>query len=956
MKYIQIRFILLTLVVWVPLLMVDAQVIVENEADSLNINKNPLVQVAYEKVSQNDLLGGVSFINMEELTKVNYNTYSLDNMQGYVAGFTGNSLWGMDGYLVMIDGVPRDASDVQPSEIENISFLKSASAVILYGSRAAKGVVYISTKRGRKEGLHISVRANTGWHVAKSYPKYLGSAEYMTLYNEALENDGLNAQYSQEDIYHYGSGINPYRYPNVDFYSSDYIRDAYNRTDVNTEITGGNERAKFYSNIGFYSMGDLVNFGEAKNNNINRLNVRGNIDLKLNENIKAYINTNATFYNARSANVTDGNDGDNVTDDYWTYATRLRPNRIAPLIPTSYIDTNDKVSWNFVNNSDNIIGDKYFLAGTQSDMTNVFADSYAAGHKKWTSRKFQFDTGLDFDLKNLLRGLSFQTQFAVDYSTSYVTSYDNTYAVYLPSWRDYNGRDYVELSQKVNTDKKSGNQNISNSYSMQTMLLSGCLNYQTKINERHSFDARLLASGWQQKESEEYHAIGNANLGLQLEYNYREKYYADFSAAVVHSAKLPVGNRDALSPSATIGWRISEESFMAHSSVVDNMVLSMSGSILHSDLDIEDYYLYTVSFDQAEGAYWGWLDGIAERSTNSKRGANDELTYVKRKELSAHLAASLWNKKVDINTSFFVISTDGGIIEPSTVYPSYFSTSYPQASFNSAIINYNQDKRIGFDVGVNYNKQIGEFDLSLGIAASYYSSEAKQRDEMNQWKYQNRKGKAIDGIWGLESLGLFQSQQEIENAPEQKFGGSLQPGDIKYADQNKDGIIDNQDQVFLGKGGWYGAPLTTGIHLTTKWKNVSLFALGTGSFGAYGMKNSAYYWISGNDKYSEVVRGRWSEDNKENATFPRLTTESGDNNFRNSDYWLYKSDYFNLAKVQITYNIPKSILNQIVFQQISTYVSGSNLLTISNEREVLEMSVGRAPQTRFYNFGIKAVF
>lgn len=227
---------------------------------------------------------------------------------------------------------------------------------------------------------------------------------------------------------------------------------------------------------------------------------------------------------------------------------------------------------------------------------------------------------------------------------------------------------------------------------------------------------------------------------------------------------------------------------------------------------------------------------------------------------------------------------------------------------------------------------------------------------MNQWKYQNRKGKAIDGIWGLESLGLFQSQQEIENAPEQKFGGSLQPGDIKYADQNKDGIIDNQDQVFLGKGGWYGAPLTTGIHLTTKWKNVSLFALGTGSFGAYGMKNSAYYWISGNDKYSEVVRGRWSEDNKENATFPRLTTESGDNNFRNSDYWLYKSDYFNLAKVQITYNIPKSILNQIVFQQISTYVSGSNLLTISNEREVLEMSVGRAPQTRFYNFGIKAVF
>ena len=171
------------------------------------------------------MLGGVSVIDMEQVNDKNYTTYSLDNLQGYVGGWNGNSLWGMDGdnagYLVLVDGVPRDANNVLPTEIEQITFLKSASAVVLYGSRAAKGVIYITTKRGKyQEKLQIDVRANTGFYVPKGYPKYLGSAEYMTLYNEARANDGLDPLYSEADIYNYGSGINPYRYPSLDYYSS----------------------------------------------------------------------------------------------------------------------------------------------------------------------------------------------------------------------------------------------------------------------------------------------------------------------------------------------------------------------------------------------------------------------------------------------------------------------------------------------------------------------------------------------------------------------------------------------------------------------------------------------------------------------------------------------------------------------------------------------------------------
>jgi len=114
--------------------------------------------------------------------------------------------------------------------------------------------------------------------------------------------------------------------------------------------------------------------------------------------------------------------------------------------------------------------------------------------------------------------------------------------------------------------------------------------------------------------------------------------------------------------------------------------------------------------------------------------------------------------------------------------------------------------------------------------------------------------------------------------------------------------------------------------------------------------------VYGDVKYSEVVRDRWTEDTKETATYPRLTTQSGNNNFRNSDFWLYKKDYFDLAKVQITYDFPKKMLQNFLVHEISTYISGSNLLTFSKERKLLELNTTSAPKTRFYNIGFKLMF
>lgn len=913
------------------------------------------VNVAFRKVAKEDIMGGVSSLNYRDLMEKNYNTYSLDNMQGYVAGFNGAGMWGFTDHLVLIDGVPREANNVLPSEIEEITFLKGAQAVVLYGSRAAKGAILITTKRGRvNDGLSVQVRANTGWNIAKSYPEYLSSAEYMTLYNEARANDGLSPLYTPDQIYYYASGTNPYRYPDVDFYSSDYIKKAYNRTDVTAEIEGGNDRAKFYANVSYYRFGDYLNFGEAKNNYTDRFNVRGNVDIRINNFITAYVNANATYYNAHSA-VSNQKDGDN-TLDYWGVAAKWRPNRISPLIPISYLDPNAIQPKNALSSSTNIIDGKYFFGAGQSDAdwTNIFADYYAAGKSTWTSRQFQFDAGVNLDLGSVLKGLSFHALVGVDYQTSYSTSYNNKYASFEPTWSNYNGPDYiVNLNNHETVDQKSGVQNIGGSTDNQTITFNAHFDYNRTFGDVHNVSAMLLANGYQTTKSGQYHKISNANLGIQLSYNFAKKYYADIAIATPWSAKLPEGKRAGFSPSFTLGWNIAKESFM-EGSIFDALTLSASYSNLKTDLDISDYYMYLGTIQK--GGWWDWNGETGHDCYRFVRGGNEDFGYIQRKEISASLHAELLQRSLSLDASVFQSEMDGGIITASNQMPSYFKVYYPESSFLS-YLNYNKDKRTGFDVALNYKKNLGDFGFNIGANLTYYTTKATKRDDTNYVdEYQYREGQPLDAIWGYECLGFFQDQADIDNSPEQKLGATPKPGDLKYRDQNGDGIIDSKDQVNLATGGWYGAPTTLGINLTLKYKNFTLFALGIGGFGGHGVKNNSYWWISGEDKYSAVVRNRWTPETANTATYPRLTTGSGSNNNTTSDFWIYSTSRFDLAKVQLTYDFPKSIIGNGIVKGLSVYVSGNSLLTLAKERELLELNVGSAPQARFYNLGAKVCF
>ncbi len=910
------------------------------------------VQVAYRTVDQQDILGGVSYVNVPEIMDMNYFTYTLENMEAFAAGYHGN-LWGMDQALVLVDGVPRDPGSVMPIEVAQISFLKGISAVALYGSRAAKGVILINTKRGAAGKQTINFRANAGVHLPKRYPKYLGSAEYMTLYNEARVNDGLTELYSEDEIYHHAAGENPYRYPDVDYYSPEYLRDYYNRYDGTLEIAGGSDKAQYYTNLGFLTEGSLLNFGQASNIGNERFNVRGNVDVKINEFIKAKVDAAAIFYNGKGVNT-----------NYWEGAADLRPNLFTPLIPISMIEDTDDASLVYVNNSEHLIDGQYLLGGRQLNQTNPIGDIYGAGSRTMASRQFQFNTGVDADLRNVLKGLSFSSSFGLDYNTTYLQSFNNEYAVYEPNWNSYSGVDLISSLSKIGQDASSRSLDVDTSYYQQAIAVSAQLNYVTSVNNKHNITAVLLAGGFQQSISSIYHRVGNANLGLHLGYNFKEKYYVDFNGALIHSAKLPEQNRQAISPTLSLGWRINKEGFLASSSVINNLMLSVSGGIVHSDLDIRstdgerEYYLYKQIYSQSDGAWYSWRDGLLTRSTDSRQGPNPDMVFPKREEINIGLNAALFDNLITLSGSAFFTRMTGLVGQNSALFPSYFSTGWPVSSF-IPYVNYNNDERKGVDFNLNVNQQLGEVGLSLGLTGTYFTTKAAKRAEIWNNEYQYREGKPLDAIWGLESEGFFNDQDDIDNSADQRAFGDIRPGDIKYKDQNGDGIINDQDEVYLGRGGWSGAPLTMGVHVTAKWKGFTFFALGVSRTGAYGMKNNNdtfmdYFTVDVDDKYSEVVRGRWTPETMNTATHPRLTTLASDNNYQDSDFWMYSTNRFDLAKVQISYAFPQNTIGFI--DGLEVYVSGANLLTIAPNREILELNVRTSPQTRFFNLGVRAQF
>ena len=917
------------------------------------------VKVAFGQVAKTDLMGGVSEVNVEKLLKKDYSAHCLNDLQSLVSGYNGN-VWGQDA-LVLVDGAPRDASTVNATEVEKVTVLKGASAVVLYGSKAAKGVILITTKRGKIQPLSIDATVNTGIYTPKAYPEYLGAAEYMTLYNEALRNDDPTQplKYSQEQIYNTAAGVNPYRYPDMDFYSSDYLRKFYNRTDATMEVKGGSKFARYYANLGMVYNNSLVKYGEKKKDKDMDFRVRSNIDATITDWLGAYINV--------GINISDNYRG--RPEDYWSVAKSVRPNWYSGLLPISMMDHNNSSLAQMINGSKfHVLDGQYLLGGNSENQSTAFGDMLAAGYVKNHSRTFTFDVGVKADFDQWVKGLSFETAFSIDYWNNYSEAYKLSYAVYEPTWANVNGQDMIIDLKKYGKESSSTNEYVGATSYFQNTTFRAQFDYKNTFGKLHNVDATLAGWGYSKQNSADsghgnsaYHRTTNVNLGLRAAYNYYHKYYAEFGGALVHSAKLAEGHRNALSPSATLGWRIGQEKWFKDAlPCFDDLKINASYSVLNQDIDIPDYYLYQGYYD-VKGGWYTWNEGgNGTYTTISKRGSNEQLDFVKRKEWRIGLDASLLGGMVSVDMNYFHQLTSGLLTSgTATIYPSWLSGD---GSFITSL-NYNEDMRQGFDFAVNLKKEIGKVNAQLGLTGMVFSSKANKREEVNEYAYMNAQGQALDVMRGYVCEGFF-TQEDVDNmkanlsqddpnfVPNHTFG-EIKAGDLKYKDINGDGKIDSNDQTVLGKWGYSACPFIYGVNLTLNWKQFTLFVAGTGQMGAKAMMNND--WIYNQSKYTSVVRGRWTPETAATATYPRLTAKDNTNNFRNSTFWIYSTDRFNLNKVQLTYDMPSSWFENKVVRGMSVYFLGESLLTLSKHHKYMDTSYG-APYCRFYNIGLKMKF
>jgi TonB-linked SusC/RagA family outer membrane protein len=910
----------------------------ENQKDSVNL--------AFRTASKEDVIGAASGYRISEISRYDNTIWASGILTGRALGMLGGSnirglgisldVGAITGTntgtaMVVIDGLPRDLNSIRLADIETITVLRDVNSAVLYGSAALNGVILITTKRGEQGKKKSSFTANYGISVPKILPEYLGSAEYMEYYNLARKGDGYeDPQYSGETIENYRTG-NRYRYPDVDYYSDEYLKPFKSYFDLDAAFSDGNENARYYTNVGWYSSGSLLDFGKGKNARTNAFSVRANVDLKINDWISTAVDGTGLFSSSMGPRAS-----------FWSAAATVRPFEFTPLLPIDLIDPENSL----LKARKNDVDGKYLIGGNSSYVTHAIGDVYAAGTSQVIWRNFSFNNRINFDLGKLTRGLSFHTNISFDYYVAYNQVVSNQYSVYEPTWAE--NEDRIIALKQHGKDARPGTQNVEGRYFRRRFGFYGLISYDRTFDQLHHVSGSLFGYGSTFKDNDgsytDFQGVKNAHLGLQFSYIFNKKYMADFSSAYVNSVRLPEGNKGGFSPSVGLAWMVSREDFFPQTGWIDYLKLRASAGILNSDIPIGGFFYYDNRYGTS-GSY-SWYEGGKSRSgVASSWSDNPKLDFAKRKEISAGFEGLFLNKFLGVEANYFHNIYSGLVVRPTTAYPSFYSDFVPYENFE-------EDKYQGVELGVNLRKTWGDWNLYTGVNVLYSTSERTKVNEVYDNDYQYRKGHPKDATFGLEALGFFQDQTEIDESPRQSFG-TVQPGDLKYKDQNDDGIIDSNDEVFLRR---WQAPWSGGLEILLSYKNLTLFLLGEGQSGVKNFKESSYYWIDGTDKYSEIVRESWTEETKNTAKYPRISTQANNNNLRRSSFWLYENDYFNLRRVQLSYEMPESITKTLSIEGLTVSLNATDLFQLAKNRRIREMNIGAEPSYRTYTLTLKANF
>ena len=872
--------------------------------------------------------------------------------------------------LFLVDDVERDISQMDIEEIESISIFKDGAANTRYGQRGANGTVFVTTKRGIIGKPEISLTAQYGFQQPTRLPDFLPSREYVSLYNKALQNDGLPVPSDEK----YNPGIydgtqNPYLFPDVDWYSS-FLKNSTPQQQYKVSVRGGTEQVKYFVLFSFLGKDGLykytdINSGFNTNVNYNRYNIRSNIEAKIAKNWTMAVDLAGRVQRSNRPGFSgDPADWNNIAQQAM---------RAHPYVPENYNGL--PVSTN-----------------TSSATVSPLASSEESGYAKSNTFYFQSNVSLKYDFP-FLKGLSAKFMVAYDYSQTYSKIYSTpfrTMVATLPTTLDGN----ISYAENWDSRKKSEN-SLTEGLTRNTQITTNAsLNYANTFG-KHNVSAILLmetysndgnnfsayGEGFSIKELAElkYASIPDkmsingmssvarkAGFAARVNYDYANKYLVELSCRYDGSylfGGMVDGKRWSPFPASSVGWRISNEPWF-DSKAIDNLKLRASIG-LTGTTGISAYsYLNTLGFLDTPAVVLGGV-GVDGMLTSSL--ANENLTWAKNLQYNGGFDLSMWGGRLGVEFDVFYKYIYDILSGVTATYPSSFGGYYPKYE------NSNKQAHKGFEITLSHRNRVGDFNYNVSLTGTYTKRKwLHYNDAANTPDWLKLTGKEVGAQVGFISAGLFQSQEEIDNSPT-IVGKAVRVGDIKYVDRNGDGVISyEQDRGYVGAAAY--PKFVGGLSFSGDWKGIDLsflFQAGlgrdvalTGVYSGGIMDNTQmtkpFYHGGNSPKY--LVENSWREDNT-NAEFPRLSiVQASSNNAYSSTFWYRSGDYLRLKNLQIGYTFPQKWMSRIGIDRLRIYFEGQNLWTVSEltkfniDPEQPGVSNGYYPQQRIFSFGVNLAF
>lgn len=868
-------------------------------------------------------------------------------------GFTQKVAVGARGFNLMyiIDDVPTDITEMplDPNEIESITIVKDIVAKAMFGPAAANGIIFIKTKRGKKNERILNVNVETGVAQIDRMPGWANGAEYATLNNQARLNDGLLPRYTEQDIAAYAKG-DPYDYyhPSID-YREMMVKNTMSFKRVNVSSSGGNDRVQYFAYLGYSGDGDIFKIGPKAD--YNRLNARSNIDIKINDFIKVQFdffgglsyrrsanygyNSNFTNQDAGTNTALTGLEFNTVINDITTYSPIAFPVYAAPYDPASGNPPYYGVSTSFTQNPiGNLLSNGYYTESGRTGTANV---------------------ALDFDMKSILEGLKSKSYLGFNaFNQLRVGKAQDYYAYIATPALTAGGADTILLSKR-HDGTQMADQVLLNDYYYQRMAVYESLSYEKSFG-KNDLQAALtyFIAKVARNETEEPQRTQNGVLTGR--YSYDSKYIFNGALNYGGTSSFDKGNRYAFFPTAGLAWVISEEDFLKDIKCIDYLKLRVEGGVIGYESFLSPFSYRDRWNNNNNGTLFGpattaqWFGNTTETlvyRVSPNRTGNPDISWEKRREFSAGVDGMFFNQKLKLEVNYYNNLRDGVISQVSSRVPNIVGISSALPRFN-----FNQFRFTGIELGMQYTDKAGKFQYSLGGNATTQNSTVVKFDEPQyRYDYQVRTGKSTDVILGQTYIGKFASDAETLVVP-QLYDQSLKAGDLKYKDMNGDGFIDDSDLSPIG----HSTPkLFYALNLKLNYKGFELYAMGTGrAFYDIALTNQ-YFWNGSLDNnYSDFVKDNIG------GRYPRLTYNKVNNNFISSTFWLAKGGFFKVQNVELAYNLPVNALKVIGARGTRFFIRGGNLLTISKIKDVDPESIASGvdiyPLFVTFSAGVKLTF